>query len=438
MPDEDKTREQKQTNAADKNRQFGGQFGGQGGGSSAPKGHDPQARAGRTAQGPQTGAGQVSTSDAIVNSRDERLAKRPPESTVSFETSPRGTISNDLADPVSSLQSQPESHDRNGKQRHDGEGRPKKRKKHHEPPPAALNWKSLAAIGVLALVCGVVGAWGYSALFGSAKSDEQEKSQKKDDDKSSGKKQKGKKGSDSETGESSEGGEGSASASQIPGFTSADDAETLKKQLKHLDDRIDRLGQRIDRVTRPEDQTPPVLHTLQVQMNDLAREIDELAGLPAHLHRLDRQIASLEEQFKTLRSQQATTDESSEVGLGAAAAGPSSPSAADGNDPTLELAIGLFQEAQYSQARQVLRRLQREHPKDARVWYFSALANALASGDWKGETEMLVEKGVQCERSGTSSKAEIDAAVSVLTPSTGGEWLARHRRDAHPRQALKK
>lgn len=434
MPDEDKTREQNQTNAADKNRKAGGQSGG----SAAAKTHDPHARSGRSAQGAQTGAGQVSTSDAIVNSRDERLAKRPPESTVSFETSPRGTISNDLADPASSLKSPTETHDRNGKHRHDREGRPKKRKKHHEPPPvAALNWKSLAAIGVLELVCGVVGAWGYSALFGSAKSDEQEKSQKKDDDKSSGKKQKGEKGSGSETGETSEGGEGSASASQIPGFTSADDAETLQKQLKHLDDRIDRLGQRIDRVTRPEDETPPVLHTLQVQMNDLAREIDELAGLPAHLHRIDRQIASLEEQLKTLRSQQATTDESSGVGLGAAAGAPSSPSVAGGNDPTFGLAIGLFQEAQYSQARQVLRRLQREHPKDARVWYFSALANALASGDWKGETEVLVEKGVECERSGKPSKAEIDLSMSVLTPSTGGEWLARHRRDAHPRQAFK-
>lgn len=433
MPDQDNAGDQKDANAADKNRKSGGQNGG----SAAAKSHDPQARAGRSAQGAQTGAGQVSTSDAIVNSRDERLADRPPESTVSFETSPRGTISNDLADPASSLQSQSESHDRNGKHRHEGEGRPKKRKKHHEPPPTAPNWKSLAAIGVLALVCGVVGAWGYSAVFGSAKSDEQEKSRKKDDKKSSDKKQKGKKGSDSEKSGSSEEGDDSASASQIPGFTSADDAEALKKQLKHLDDRIDRLGQRIDRATRPEDQTPPVLHTLQVQMNDLAREIDELAGLPAHLHRLDRQIASLDEQLKTLRSQLATTDESSGVGLGAAAGAPSPPSVAGGNDPTLELAIGLFQEGQFSQSRQVLRRLQREYPKDARVWYFSALANALASGDWKGETELLVEKGVECERSGTLSKAEIDLALSVLTPSTGGEWLARHRRDARPRQAQK-
>lgn len=435
MPDEDKARDQKDATEADKNRNSGGKSGG----SAPPEGHDPQGRSGRTAQGAQTGASQVSTSDRIVTSGDERLAKRSPESTVSFETSPRGTISNDLADPASSLQSKSDSHDRNGKRRHDDEGRPKKRKKHHEPPPpAALNWKLLVATGVLALVCGVVGAWGYSALFGSAKSEDQEKSQKKDDDKkSSDKKQKGKKGSESEKGEASEGGEDSASASQIPGFTSADDAEALKKQLKHLDDRIDRLSQRIDRVTRPEDQTPPVLHTLQVQMNDLARELDELAGLPAHLHRLDRQIASVEERFKTLRSQVATNDESSSVGLGAAAGAPSSRSMDDGNDPTLELAIGLFQEAQYSQARQVLRRLQREYPKDARVWYFSALANALASGDWKGETEVLVEKGVECERSGTSSKAEIDLALSVLTPDTGSDWLARHRRDARTRQAKK-
>lgn len=433
MPHENKARNQNEAGAAE-NRKSGAPSGGSAG--SEPH---AQPQPGRSAQGVPTGAGQVSTSDPIVTSGDQRLAKRPPESTVSFETSPRGTISNDLADPDSSLQSQPESHERNGKRRHDDEGRPKKRKKHHGSPPAALTWKALAATGVLALVCGVVGAWGYSALFGSAKSDEQEKSQKKDGDKkSSDKKQQGKKGSGSEKGEASEGGEDSASASQIPGFTSADDAEALKKQLKHLDDRIDRLSQRIDRVTRPEDQTPPVLHTLQVQMNDLAREIDELAGLPSHLHRLDRQIASLEERLRSVRSQLATTDASSGVGLGAAAGAPSGPLAADGNDPTLELAIGLFQEGQYSQARQILRRLEREYPKDARVWYFSALSNALASGDWKGESEVLVEKGVECERSGKPGKAEIDLALSVLTPDTGEEWLARHRRDAHPRQALKK
>lgn len=296
-----------------------------------------------------------------------------------------------------------------------------------------MNWKSLAITGLLALICGVAGAWGYSALVGAPKSDDQARSQKKGAEKSSAKNQNGKP-----TSASGKGGDDSASASQIVGFTSADDADALKKQLRHLDDRIDRLSQRLDRVTRPENKTPPVLHTLQTHLNDLAREMDEVAGLPSRLERLEQQCNSLQEQLKTVRAQRSETAESSGGALSVDpdVPPPAPPSTAE-IDPTLELAIGLFEEGQYSQARRVLQRLQRTHPKDARVWYFSALATALGSGTWEGEAEKLAEKGAACERSGMPSRAEIDAAMGILTPRTGEAWLARRRGDAHHRQAKK-
>ena len=72
----------------------------------------------------------------------------------------------------------------------------------------------------------------------------------------------------------------------------------------------------------------------------------------------------------------------------------------------------------------------RAHPDDARVWYYSALANGLATKQWKGETEELVNKGVDCEKSGNPAAAEIDAAFSNLTKANGQDWLAYYRKRA--------
>lgn len=432
------------------------------------------------------GSTSVSTTDPIANVGDEREAEwgRHPEAAFALHTSQvRGTVSgsggaegvSESAAPggnyraegqgggekrsdspgeataneeTSRHRSEGGHHDKRkghdeskqeGRRREDGhEHRPKKKERHAKPEAGSSGWKSLVISGVLALVCGVAGAWGFNALFGSSKSDGQKDSQKKEGGKNN-KKSSDNKSEDKnseKSGNSSEGGDDSASASQIPGFTSSDDADTLKKEIKHLSDRVDQMSKRLDQVTVPEDKTPPVLHTLQVQLTDLAREVDQVARIPAELRQIERRLAALQEQMKIVRAQVATSDESSGMGLGAAAGLPPSTAAA-GDDPTLDLAIGLFQAGQYAQARQVLWRLGREYPKDARVWYFSALANGLASGVWEGETEALVEKGVECERSGTPSKAEIDTALAVLTPSTGQEWLARHRRDARPRQAKK-
>ena len=43
------------------------------------------------------------------------------------------------------------------------------------------------------------------------------------------------------------------------------------------------------------------------------------------------------------------------------------------------------------EAKEAFARLQAANPDDARVWYFSALANGLATRDWKGESERLVD-----------------------------------------------
>jgi hypothetical protein len=94
----------------------------------------------------------------------------------------------------------------------------------------------------------------------------------------------------------------------------------------------------------------------------------------------------------------------------------------------MALGIDLLQRGQHATAREVFLRLQVARPDDARVWYFSALAEGLTSGDWNGEAKRLAEKGLECERAGHPSTATIDAALATRTPIKGEDWIASIRR----------
>ena len=72
-----------------------------------------------------------------------------------------------------------------------------------------------------------------------------------------------------------------------------------------------------------------------------------------------------------------------------------------------------MERGQFASAREIFQRLQVAQPGDARVWYLSALAEALTSGDWNAEAKKLAEKGLECERKGTPPTAEIDAALAT-------------------------
>ena len=296
--------------------------------------------------------------------------------------------------------------------------------------------KNLLITAGVALVCGVIGAIGYSYVFGS-KSDESGQSQDRNEQarskQASSAKKSGGGGSSKDSGKESNA--QASTSSSIPGFSSAEDADTLKKQIMDLMQRVDRLGERVDRMSRPKDETPPVLRTMQIKMGELAREMDEVASLPAQVRHLDNRIETLQEEFKTLRAR-------IEAMQGGSIGGRMSPgmtlppaNAAAGrlddpgpDNPTLDLGIHLLERGQYASAREVFLRLQVAQPDDARVWYFSALAEGLTSGDWDGEAKRLVEKGLECERAGHPSTARIDAALATRTPIKGEDWIASLRR----------
>lgn len=395
----------------------------------------------------------VSTSDPAISSPAAMAA--PPEEVVSFQTSqvytpPQpypfeagGDVVEERRDrKESGEQSSKASSTRNSVER----GGP-----HYDQPsmhgrlePATrLDWKALAVTALVALICGMGGAWGYSAFVGPSKSDKQTSSSDKRGTSGDSGGQQAQSGSEKRSASK----EGGGSASDIPGFNSAEDADTFKKELEHLAHRIDLLGGRIDQLTQPESETPPVVHTLQMKMNDLEREVDQVAGVPSHMRQLEQKIANLKQELKTLKEGVQGEDlptgsefapiETDRAELASPPLGSGDDLDQAGADPaddaTMKLATGLLREGHAAQAYEVLRRLQRERPNDARVWYLSALANGLSTGKWDGKTKRLVDQGIACERAGRPSQEKIDAALSGIEVETGTAWLAEQRQKAQTR-----
>ena len=92
--------------------------------------------------------------------------------------------------------------------------------------------------------------------------------------------------------------------------------------------------------------------------------------------------------------------------------------------------VELFQKSRYDDALNLFSRMEQTHPNDARVWYFAALSNGLATGKWDGKTAELVQKGIEREKAGSPKPAEIDTAFRDLTTATGKDWLAGYRKSA--------
>lgn len=345
--------------------------------------------------------------------------------------------------------SQDRDHDRDehrgdrAEQDHDRDERDDDRDHDHDDRPGRKSqpstMRNLVVTAGVALLCGVIGAVGYSYFFGSK--------DKQSGDSSQGKSESAKKNASSSRksgggGKSKDSGKQSNSqastSDSIPGFTSAEDADTLKKQIMDLMQRVDRLGERVDRMTRPKDQTPPVLRTMQIKMGELAREMDEVSSLPARLRHDENRLETLQEDIRAIRVRlesmpgaAATATARMAPGLsippGSTASGPSG-DARDPSNPTMDLGISLLERGQFASAREVFLRLQVAQPDDARVWYLSALAEGLTKDDWTGEARRLADRGLECERAGHPDTARIDAALATTTPIKGQDWVASLRR----------
>lgn len=306
-------------------------------------------------------------------------------------------------------------------------------------------WMSYVMTALVALVFGVGGAWAFSYF---------DKGKDKDQAQQGGKSQ-AKKGGDSSStkndssqghakGQSSGGGSSNDSGSEIPGFTSAEDADTLKKQIGHLSSRFDTLQQRVEALSVPRNVVAPDISTLQIKMGELSKSVDEISSLPSRSRQMESRIEHLQEEIKGLRDQLSAAKDRGTL----AADTPSItavdrrvdsivpppapttsvlPSDPNSPDEAMSVGIALFKKGQYPQADDIFGKLQLTRPQDARVWYYSALAHGFTTGKWDGDTKHLVEQGADRERAGMPSTSQIDAAFAGLSTIQGKDWLSAYR-----------
>lgn len=311
-------------------------------------------------------------------------------------------------------------------------------------PPSP--WRNTLIGAGVALAAGMIGAGITLYAFGPSKMEGSEQSstaQAGSQNKSGTEKPSQSKSSAKASGSGAE--ETSQAGAAIPGFSREDDAETLRRQIEHLSERIDQLGHRMDTASHTREEVPPDLRTLQIKVGDLTKTIEEVGNLPSRYRRLESRLNDLEQEVKGFRDRLSSSREEGRGGTAerkatlAQAAPP--PLIAISPPPTVESlpdaawaeGVALFKSGRYSEANNVFRQLQSSRPTDARVWYYSALATGMTTGDWTGAAREQVEHGVKCERAGTPEKNQIVAAFTGLTEAQGRRWLEAYREKADAR-----
>ena len=229
--------------------------------------------------------------------------------------------------------------------------------------------------------------------------------------------------------------------------TAAAPADGVKPEVDRLKDEITALTKKLEE--RPAAPDPsPQLKALDEKIADLSKAVGDM---PARLDSLnsklevvskgeglapapkvdaiDKRLADLAQAVDAIKADLGTkpaTTAATTTTTPAPAATFAAATEADGQ--AMEQAVGLFKQGKYAEAKDAFTKLQAASPDDARVWYFSALANALATGNWRGESNKLATTGVAKEKAGSADKTKIDAAFADLTLQTGKDWLAYYRK----------
>jgi TolA-binding protein len=200
---------------------------------------------------------------------------------------------------------------------------------------------------------------------------------------------------------------------------------TLGRELARLEDRLNA------RTNAPP--APPDLAPLRTRIDDLVKESQRLSPLPATFESLRQRVDALDKGLNALRTEVAAVPKQLDASLNAlkdAMVSRSAPDQVSPADIARDLGAALFREGKYPAAREVFLTLVQNYPNDARLWYFASLANALTSGDWTGESEGMVRRGLACEQRGRPKRSDIDAQFSTLTKEQGKDWLEEWRKRA--------
>ena len=287
----------------------------------------------------------------------------------------------------------------------------------HPDTPSGSGLGTILTSCVLALLMGGAGAWAYVDYLGPMLAKKQAQKNQPDAQKSES------NSADSAARLNDLSGkldELQSRVDRLPKAVSAQDLEPLKEKLAMLDEvsrKVDSLGLRVNSLPGKVDQDSRKITTLTADLEGMRNEV---ASLRNNIH------ASAE---KPSTKAEKPSDKGEKPRTAQFQRGPARDSTA-GEFAAAMRASSPSEKKNYDEASEVFAGLTKAQPDDARVWYYAALSRGLATRDWKGETERLVTQGVDREKAGKPTKAQIDAAFADLTSETGKDWLAFYRRRA--------
>jgi hypothetical protein len=185
----------------------------------------------------------------------------------------------------------------------------------------------------------------------------------------------------------------------------------------------------------PDDAVAAEVKELKSRLDDLTKSAALVVSLSEKVSRIDHSFGDVARQIEGLGTEVLALKK--EIGSisAAMAPNPNDASKASADTHTSELvmneAIDLFKKAKYKDALDRFRKLIEADDKDARSWYYAAIASGLVTRNWtSGDAVAYVRKGVELEKAGSPGRDQIDALVNALSPQTGKDWLTYYRRSA--------
>ena len=230
-----------------------------------------------------------------------------------------------------------------------------------------------------------------------------------------------------------------------PGVAMAEEVVAIKSRVGEIAGQLEKLGKQIESIaqSRPAAVELPGLKPIEVKLAGMVEEarkipllIDRVDGLSGRVSAADDTLKQLQAQLRETRlaiqpvaSQAlASTDRNSRPGGPAATVD----TAARSTKAVIDLGPGVaaFNKGDYAAACRPFGALGQELSRRREGLVLHRAGQRSDDKQWTGETEELVDRGVEREKAGTPPAADIDAAFSDLTRTNGKDWLAFYRRRA--------